>query len=106
MSINEENVVHSTYCPSPIEKGLSEQPSLSQLSDSDNRRDKALDFLAEHKNEASIELSKVTAFTRRLRRKIDWRVMPFFCLCYTMNFLDKVLLNVRFLIQVCNQRCY
>ena len=32
---------------------------------------------------------------RRLRRKIDWRIVPIMVLCYTMQFIDKVSLNVR-----------
>lgn len=60
----------------------------------DTRRDNALDFLQQYKNEESVELSKVASFTKALRRKIDWRLMPFLCLSYTLNFIDKVLLNV------------
>ena len=30
-----------------------------------------------------------------LRRKIDWRILPVTFLCYTMQFLDKVNINVR-----------
>ncbi len=29
-----------------------------------------------------------------LRRKIDWHIVPLMFLCYTMQFLDKVILNV------------
>lgn len=59
-----------------------------------NRRDDALDFLKHYKTEEGVRLSNVAAFTRGLRRRIDLHVMPFLCLCYTMNFLDKILLNV------------
>ena len=31
---------------------------------------------------------------KRLRRKIDWRIVPIMFCCYTMQFIDKVLLNV------------
>lgn len=31
---------------------------------------------------------------RALRRKIDWRIVPLMFGCYTMQFLDKVILNV------------
>jgi len=31
---------------------------------------------------------------KRLRRRIDWHLMPLFFLCYTVSFLDKVILNV------------
>lgn len=30
-----------------------------------------------------------------LRRKIDWHILPLMFCCYTMQFLDKVILNVR-----------
>ena len=29
-----------------------------------------------------------------LRRKVDWRIVPLMFLCYTMQFIDKVSLNV------------
>lgn len=32
---------------------------------------------------------------RSLRRKIDWRIIPIMFCAYTMQFIDKVLLNVR-----------
>ena len=31
---------------------------------------------------------------RRLRRKVDWRIIPLMFLCYWLQFLDKVSLNV------------
>lgn len=31
---------------------------------------------------------------KALRTKVDWRIVPIMFLCYTMQFLDKVLLNV------------
>ena len=30
----------------------------------------------------------------RLRRKIDWYIVPIMMLCYTMQFIDKISLNV------------
>lgn len=64
-------------------------------SDNENRFDQALDFLKQHKNDAAVGLSRQASFTRALRRRVDFRVIPFLCCCYTLNFLDKVLLNVR-----------
>lgn len=53
--------------------------------------DKAYDFLSNIKQSAEradeIDL-------KSLRRRIDWHLMPCFFLCYTMSFLDKVILNV------------
>jgi len=31
---------------------------------------------------------------KKLRRKIDWYIVPIMFLCYTMQFVDKVSLNV------------
>lgn len=68
---------------------------LGDRSDNDSRFDQALDFLKQHKNDAAVDLSRQAEFTRALRRRVDFRVIPFLCCCYTLNFLDKVLLNVR-----------
>jgi GMP synthase-like glutamine amidotransferase len=35
-----------------------------------------------------------TTALKALRRKIDFRIVPIMFLCYTMQFLDKVILNV------------
>lgn len=53
--------------------------------------DQAYNFLA------SVHGSKEAAKhvdLRRLRRKIDWYIIPVMFLCYTMQFIDKVSLNV------------
>ncbi len=55
--------------------------------------DAAFEYLQTHiDNTASIQTS--AAYTRRIRRKVDLLVMPFLMLCYVLNFMDKVLLNV------------
>lgn len=33
---------------------------------------------------------------KKLRRKVDWYIVPVMFLCYTMQFIDKVSLNVSF----------
>ncbi|GAB7339551.1 hypothetical protein MBLNU457_6161t1 [Dothideomycetes sp. NU457] len=52
--------------------------------------DKAYDFLSNIQQSArgadAVDL-------KSLRRRIDWHLMPWFFLCYTMSFLDKVILN-------------
>ncbi|WEW55538.1 hypothetical protein PRK78_000969 [Emydomyces testavorans] len=35
---------------------------------------------------------------KSIRRKVDWRIVPIMFLCYTMQFLDKVSLNVAYLV--------
>ena len=39
---------------------------------------------------------------KALRRKIDWRIVPIMFCAYTMQFIDKVLLNVSELVVPCN----
>lgn len=51
--------------------------------------DAAWEFLNEHRD-ARGDVTSVKA----LRRKIDWHVVPVMFCCYTMQFLDKVILNV------------
>lgn len=50
--------------------------------------DTAWKFLDKHRD-THVEVD-ITA----LRRKIDWRIVPLMFCCYTMQFLDKVILNV------------
>ena len=38
---------------------------------------------------------------KALRRRIDWHIVPIMFCCYTMQFIDKVLLNVRFPVVDC-----
>lgn len=54
--------------------------------------DAAWTYLNKH---AGIDSSTVDM--RSLRRKIDWHIVPLMFCCYTMQFLDKVILNVRYL---------
>lgn len=51
--------------------------------------DKAYVFLAQHNvnGDDSVDL-------KALRRKVDWRIVPIMFLCYTMQFVDKVNINV------------
>ena len=57
-------------------------------------KDAALDFLETHQSAIDPNLYKDQAYVRRLRRKVDFAVIPFLMLCYVMNFLDKTLLGV------------
>jgi hypothetical protein len=67
----------------------------TDLGDISQTRDAALTFSEDHEGAANPALYHDRAYIRRLQRKVDLIVMPFFMVCYTMNFLDKVLLNVR-----------
>jgi hypothetical protein len=93
-SAKEENIWQEKRGVSLGATSEPEKASNLGIEERDTRRDAALDFLGQYKNVASVELSKVAAFTRGLRRKIDWRLMPFLFVCYSLTFIDKVLLNV------------
>ncbi|KAG5988322.1 hypothetical protein E4U43_004786, partial [Claviceps pusilla] len=51
--------------------------------------DAAWTFLDHHRDIAGVDAVDLNA----LRRRIDWHIVPLMFLCYTMQFLDKVILN-------------
>lgn len=73
--------------------GSRELNSSSSLAQKEQLKDpdQAYNFLtqvnASHDATSSVDL-------RKLRRKIDWYIVPIMFLCYTMQFIDKVSLNV------------
>lgn len=85
MSSGKEHTVLESPASSPGNENLTDGRA----------RDDALDFLEHHKNVTNAELSHDPVYMRRVRRKIDFYVIPFLLFCYIMNFLDKILLNVR-----------
>lgn len=54
-----------------------------------SRADEAFKYLETHSDQ-DVDGVNLTA----LRRKIDKRIIPFMFCCYTLQFLDKVMLNV------------
>lgn len=52
--------------------------------------DDAWKFLNEHRDAAGVAAVNI----KSLRLKIDLHIVPIMFLCYTMQFLDKVILNV------------
>ncbi|KAI9892306.1 MAG: hypothetical protein M1814_001505 [Vezdaea aestivalis] len=54
--------------------------------------DSALKYLETHGDGVSAAEADAN-YTTALRRKIDWRIVPIMFACYTMQFLDKVLIN-------------
>ena len=53
--------------------------------------DTALKYLDEHRATTHEETPDLKA----LRRRIDWRIIPLAFVCYTMQFIDKFLINVK-----------
>jgi hypothetical protein len=62
----------------------------SQLPTDITNVDDAWNFLNSH---AAANIETSTIDIKKLRRKIDWHILPLMFLCYTMQFLDKVILN-------------
>lgn len=67
------------------------EPSVTQTPLEKGSIDDAWSYLKQHHNEItdgnSLDL-------KALRRKVDWHIVPLMFGCYTMQFLDKVILNV------------
>ena len=77
----------------PKEKSVTKEVIGSDVSsaheDSSSAIDTAWRYLDGHRDaHTSVDM-------RALRWKIDWHIVPLMFLCYTMQFLDKVILNVR-----------
>lgn len=67
------------------------QPITSQMSFETGSVDDAWMFLNKSRNaDADTNIIDINA----LRRKVDWRIVPLLFGCYTMQFLDKAILNV------------
>ncbi|KAF7555554.1 hypothetical protein G7Z17_g2065 [Cylindrodendrum hubeiense] len=70
-----------------------QEVDISQISSSEgipNNVDGAWKFLDRHRDVAA---GDVPVDINALRRKIDWHIVPLMFCCYTMQFLDKVILN-------------
>ena len=77
MSLKEKSEVESNQSP---------------VSDDIAAVDKAWKFLDDHRD---AHVTKDSAEISSIRHKIDWHIVPLMFCCYTMQFLDKVILNVR-----------
>ena len=85
--ISDEKNVDSSNTEVPSQSSL-KSPTAEAKGVHGKDVDKAFIFLSEHSNgDDSIDL-------KALRRKIDWRIVPVMFLCYVMQFVDKVMINV------------
>ena len=82
--------------PSPPESALRGKGRNDDNAPS-KRVDKAWEYLMGQQGAGHGEDGEIVAATDKelaaIRRKIDWRIIPLCFLCYTMQFLDKVILN-------------
>lgn len=81
------------YCDPTLnmksEESTGRQDAAGSVEQKPARLDTAWRYLNEHRE---LDLDVDIKF---LRRKIDWHIVPLMFCCYTMQFLDKVVLNVR-----------
>ena len=89
MSISKEPEVKQTV-HSPSMESSEFMTSKADL----KARDEALDFLEKYRDESSVALGFDKTYMSRLKRKIDWRFLPFGFVVITFNIIDKTLLNV------------
>lgn len=84
LQVSDEKQVHGSDGEDPSHSSL-HSPTTFEKGGKDV--DKAYIFLTEHNaGDVSVDL-------KALRRKIDWRIVPIMFLCYTMQFVDKVMIN-------------
>ena len=84
--MHEKPIIRTNAMPEPSGHGTSDQKA----------RD--LDQAFWYVQESSVgndAYPTATGDSKALRRKIDWHIIPIMFCCYTMQFIDKVLLNVR-----------
>merc|ERR1712000_145584 len=86
MSLQSDHSIHDDKAPR-ISSSVPHEPSETAAT-ADKYVDGAWQFLDQHRDAegAGIDL-------KALRRKIDWHVVPLMFCCYTMQFIDKVILN-------------
>ncbi|KAK4215616.1 major facilitator superfamily domain-containing protein [Rhypophila decipiens] len=76
-----------------IEKGRPDSEEYSHdPSTSTKHLDAAWQFLDSHRDKNTV-VPTDDVYLAKLRRKIDWHIVPLMFLCYTMQFLDKVIIN-------------
>ena len=68
-------------------------PGLAHSTIPDRDLDQAYKYLESKENNVVVVDDALSL--KALRRKIDWHIVPIMFCCYTMQFIDKVLLNVR-----------
>jgi len=92
MHVSASDVDEKHTLPSDVEvpsSVSSHSPQTDAKSEDGKDLDKAYIYLT-HQNHGGDETVDITA----LRRKIDWRIVPIMFACYTMQFVDKVNVNV------------
>jgi hypothetical protein len=78
--------------------GVSPSPPASPVAAHTKADDRDLDlafkYIQDAKQNGGDEAAADNVDLKALRRKIDWHILPVMFLCYTMQFFDKVNINV------------
>lgn len=88
-----EDVNHGASVTDDSVQSASNHPDqkTDAVSETGSQVDDAWKFLSENRLAAERE---PTVDINALRRRIDWHIVPLMFFCYTLQFLDKVILNV------------
>lgn len=94
-SVDEKNADITVGHRSPSSDASTANPNISieAAAGANGEVDQAWKFLNDNRDAAAVNETEGIDMLA-LRRKIDLRVVPLLFLCYTMQFLDKVILNV------------
>jgi hypothetical protein len=68
------------------------QPEVAAQQLPSEKQDEALRYLDKHNGISTAEVDAVDL--KALRTKIDWHIVPLMFLCYFLQFIDKVIINV------------
>lgn len=70
----------------------SKQPEAAARQLPSEKQDEALRYLENHNGISAAEVDAVDL--KALRTKVDWHIVPLMFLCYFLQFIDKVIINV------------
>lgn len=92
-SDREKGHEHDTHTTSSLPSVNDNAHSRGSYADSisSDEVDGAWKFLNDHRDTHGVD----DVDLRKLRHKVDWHIVPIMFCCYTMQFLDKVIYNVR-----------
>lgn len=76
--------------PDKPDKPDSKEPAFQAQQLASGKQDEAWNYLENHADVQNAENVDLVA----LRRKIDWHIVPLMFCCYTLQFIDKVIINV------------
>lgn len=86
----EKDYEHGSKIPPMSSSAVPASPSTSPIAATEDL-DVAFKYI---KNVGDGDVDSNSVNLAALRRKVDWHIVPIMFLCYTMQFLDKVNINV------------